>query len=40
MTTMPYTSAMACNSIQNQAAVNNDCVAHEARERDVLGAGG
>jgi poly(3-hydroxybutyrate) depolymerase len=29
MTTMPYASAMACNSIFNQAAVNNGCVAYD-----------
>jgi poly(3-hydroxybutyrate) depolymerase len=28
MSTTPYTAAMSCNSIDNQAAVNNGCVAY------------
>ncbi len=28
MSTAPYTAAMSCNSIYNQAAVNNGCVSH------------
>lgn len=29
MSTAPYTDAMSCNSIYNQAAVNNGCVSYE-----------